>query len=63
MLEMVIMGLVVTPQSRRREGVVTGSEMEQRGGEGLGRIAMGWLRFRRGVLEVDWGRRVDVEGS
>lgn len=55
------MELEMTPQSRRSGGVAVESEA-RRGGDGFGRIAMGWLRVRGGLF-VERVRRVEAEGS
>jgi len=56
-------GLETIPQSRRSGGLAAESESARRGGEGLGRIATGWLRVREGLFEVERGRSVEADGS
>ena len=55
--------VVATSQSRRRGGLAAESEGARRGGDGLGRMATGWLRLRGGLLELERGSRVDAAGS
>lgn len=62
MLEMFI-ELIATSQSKRRGGLVAESERARRGGDGLGRIATGWLSVLGGLFEVERGRRLEADGS
>lgn len=50
-------------QSRRRGALAAESDKARRGGDGLGRIATGWLRVREGLLEADRLRSVEADGS
>lgn len=55
--------VVATSQSSRRGGLAAESERARRGGDGLGRIATGWLRLREGLLELERGSRDEAAGS
>lgn len=57
------MELGATSQSRRRTGLPADSDPARRGEGGLGRMAMGWLTFLEGLLELERGRSVLADGS
>lgn len=56
-------GRDTTSQLRRSGGWAAESVKARRGGEGLGRIATGWVRVRGGLLDAERGSREDAEGS